>query len=397
MGSYQMPNGRYEYDTAEEAEFTAEFAFATAVRLSYWAVRVGRAKLRLARHPIMPTETGRRDIMLKLPASATRADAMVGMGLRLGLDPPTSIAHNIPRLRSLAGNPDPTSMKNAVYIGNGSAKYKLPAGPLAPAFRPGPDGDAATCVLLWAEKLQKDPVLQNAVEVIAPWVENLICDCPLGTPCHREAVAYAVMEYRRSAVASCLPAHRKAPKPRGRREVVLKPRRKSPGRLRLALMVGAVAASSALEANISLGWSQVATDRTVRKLFPSEWLSGFKTPCFEDIINKPALSAWRHWSVENNVDAHQNLPDIHRTGWMSAALGAQRGGLHSKHQVEPLVGFGMGGQAHFGACLQVASERRDPWAQTAPAPADLKFAAEQLVRHRGSTQEHHQEVQGALK
>ena len=125
----QMPNGRYEYPTAEEAEFTAEFAFGTAVRLSYWAVRMGRAKLKLARHPIMPTETGRRDIMLKLPPSATRSEAMIGMGLRLGLDPPASIAHNIPRLRSLAAGIDPTSMKHAVYVGNGSAKCKLPAAP----------------------------------------------------------------------------------------------------------------------------------------------------------------------------------------------------------------------------------------------------------------------------
>lgn len=141
-------------------------------------------------------------------------------------------------------------------------------------------------------------------------------------------------------------------------------------------MAGAVAVSSAMEANSSLGWSQVATDRTARNFFPSEWLSGFKMPCCEDIINTPALSAWRSRAAENNVDAHQNLPDIHRTGWMSVALGAQRGGLHSKHQVEPLVGFGMGEQAHFEACLRVASERRDPWAQAAPAPPDLKFAAE---------------------
>ena len=63
----KMPSGRYEYPTIEEAEFTAESAFSTAVRLSYWAVRVGRAKLKLARFPVMPTETGRRDIMLTLP------------------------------------------------------------------------------------------------------------------------------------------------------------------------------------------------------------------------------------------------------------------------------------------------------------------------------------------
>ena len=73
--------------------------------------------------------------------------------------------------------------------------------------------------------------------------------------------------------------------------------------------------------------------------------------------------------MANNVGAHQNLPDIYRTGWMSAALGAQRGGLHSKHQVEPLVGFGLGEQAHFDAIVQVASERRDPLGAGCPSPA----------------------------
>ena len=99
---YCKPDGRYEHPTAEEAEFTAESSFGAAVRLPYWAVRTGRAKLKLARHPIMPTETGRRDIMLRLPPSATRSEAMVGMGLRLGLGPPAPIAHNLPRLPSLA-------------------------------------------------------------------------------------------------------------------------------------------------------------------------------------------------------------------------------------------------------------------------------------------------------
>ena len=106
------PTGRWEYPTGEEAEFTAELAFGTATRLSFWAVRMGRAKLRLARFPITPTETGRRDIMIRLPPSATRLDAMVGMGLRLGLGPPAAIAHHLPRFRSLAEGVEPSTMTN---------------------------------------------------------------------------------------------------------------------------------------------------------------------------------------------------------------------------------------------------------------------------------------------
>ena len=105
-----------------------------------------------------------------------------------------------------------------------------------------------------------------------------------------EVFAYAVMQYRRGAGVSCLSHPQKAP---NIQKVKLVARRSSPTRPRLGLMAGAVTASSALEANISLGWSQVSTDYTVRKFFPAEWLSGFKMLCSEDIINEPSLAAWR--------------------------------------------------------------------------------------------------------
>ena len=41
--------GKWVYPTQEEAEFTADLAFAIAVALSHWACRVGRAKLAIPR------------------------------------------------------------------------------------------------------------------------------------------------------------------------------------------------------------------------------------------------------------------------------------------------------------------------------------------------------------
>ncbi len=89
--------------------------------------------------------------------------------------------------------------------------------------------------------------------------------------------------------------------------------------------------------------------------------------------------------LANNDGADgQSYPDVYRTGWAAATVGAQRGALHSKHQVQPLVGYGLGKDEHFHACLGVAQHRRDPWSQAVTAPQDLKFAAEAkaLVSHR---------------
>ncbi len=123
---------------------------------------------------------------------------MVGIGLRLGLSPPAELACSIPARRSLAEGFAPTTFRHAVYIGAGNLPYKMVAGPLAPRFFPGPDGDAALCVVKYAQLIRCDDTIQLSIEAIADWVENLICDCPLGTPCHGEPLAVAIMQHRRS-------------------------------------------------------------------------------------------------------------------------------------------------------------------------------------------------------
>ena len=97
----------------------------------------------------MPIETGRRDILLRVPPELLRKHAMVGVGLRLGLDPPGTIAREVPRLRSVEEGIEPCHMPNAVYIGSGHLGFRLSAGPLAPQCLPGPDGDAATSLVRW--------------------------------------------------------------------------------------------------------------------------------------------------------------------------------------------------------------------------------------------------------
>ena len=171
-------SGRHAYPTKEEAEFTADLAFAVAIRLSAWAVKRGRAKLSLPRWTIKPQETGRRDFLVSLPPELLRREAMVGIGLRLGLSPPAELACSIPARRSLAEGFAPTTFRHAVFIGAGNLSYKMVAGPLAPRFFPGPGGDAALCVVKYAQLIRSDDTIQLSIEAIADWVENLICDCP---------------------------------------------------------------------------------------------------------------------------------------------------------------------------------------------------------------------------
>ena len=196
--------------------------------------------------------------------------------MRLGLDPPGTIAREVPRLRSVYERIEPCHMPNAVYIGSGHLGFRLSAGPLAPQCLPGPDGDAATCVVLYAQKLTEDQTLWQAVAAIAPWVENLVCDCPLGYPCHGEAIAMSVLAHRRgtpsSGSAKALEITRQPPRKRPRPE---RPHLKPAGRpLRAAVLAGAASHSAALEAHLSVPWSQVSVDRTFRKFFPADWLDG---------------------------------------------------------------------------------------------------------------------------
>ena len=403
-------SGRYAYPTKEEAEFTADLAFAVAIRLSAWAVKRGRAKLSLPRWTIKPQETGRRDFLVSLPPELLRREAMVGIGLRLGLSPPAELACSIPARRSLAEGFAPTTFRHAVYIGAGNLPYKMVAGPLAPRFFPGPDGDAALCVVKYAQLIRSDDTIQLSIEAIADWVENLICDCPLGTPCHGEPLAVAIMQHRRSTGhATAVPASPHLP--RSARAVLPSQHTRSKGGLQivgrtarglkrpfgLAAAAQVAQASASLEAHITLPWSQCAVDRAFRKFFPPEWLEGIAFPCLEDLINRQELCAWRDWSANNQCDDSQSYPDVYRTGWAAAAVGAQRGALHSKHQVQPLVGYGLGQEAHFHACLGVAEHRREPWSQAVTAPPDLQFAAQSLVHNRDDIRAHHERVGGALE
>ena len=59
-----VQDGKRHFPSAEESEYTAELCFAIATAASWWAVRVGHAKLYVPRSP-SPSCTGHRDHSLE--------------------------------------------------------------------------------------------------------------------------------------------------------------------------------------------------------------------------------------------------------------------------------------------------------------------------------------------
>ena len=81
-----VQNGKRHFPSAEESEYTAELCFAIATAASWWAVRVGHAKLYVPRSP-SPSCTGHRDHWLDLDPRALREWAMTPLAISLGLRP----------------------------------------------------------------------------------------------------------------------------------------------------------------------------------------------------------------------------------------------------------------------------------------------------------------------
>ena len=120
-------DGQRIFLSHEEAEYTAPLAFAIAVSTSWWAVRVGRAKLRVPRMP--PTEAvGRREHWLHYDPRSMRSWAMTPLAIQLGLRPvdPRERAR-VPRVRRVVDLlVDGKLPSKCIYVGRGHHSHKLP-------------------------------------------------------------------------------------------------------------------------------------------------------------------------------------------------------------------------------------------------------------------------------
>ena len=117
----------------------------------------------------------------------------------------------------------------------------------------------------------------------------------------------------------------------------------------------------------------------MRSYFPDDWIN-HEFPWLEDLVNNEQLSGWRRHSEQETV---QSMVSTHAacTGQTAQALDKQRGGVHSKHQCTPLIGWGIEAEAAFTACTSMVQDGRNPWNHTTPVTADLDFAAQQVIQH----------------
>lgn len=422
------------YPSSEEQEYTADLAFNIAVATSAWACRMGRATLRLPRAP-RPCETGSRVEWLAFPPSTMRLHAMPALAARMGLENPGSLAAMLPvlvRTQDVEQAPE-----GSVYIGEGNHKLRLARTQWASPFKPGPHGSPAGCVRKYTSWLLEQPQLLGQLAKLHG--RKLLCDCPPQEPCHGEALVAAV--YARSSQSSSKPqgnqphqqplsrtaatgATTSTPPRTGSNTVaILEPRPKQPGDralppdtkmrgaarrpgARATLVAAAALRAAAADARavphipkpVALRWGQPSMDAALRGLFPSGWTQGFRMPNLEDIVNVAPFTCFADWLEANDISLSEGSSWANSAGpgWRAAALGQQRGALHSAAQIEPLVGFGLSKAEHLARAQDLARRGKSPWTEIAAADNDLRFAAADLLANRNRLREHRQATRKAF-
>lgn len=181
-----LQGGRTVYPSKEEAEYTAVLAFAIAVAASWWAARVGRAKLQAPRLPQFEC-VGAREQWLDLDPRALREWAMAPLALGLGLSPPDPREPaRIPRRAQVddvmleRGRLPP----NHIYVGQGRGSHRLAKTKWASPVIPGLNIVNLTigCGTMWHTCTTPTlwPTFMSSM---------LVCDCPFCDPCEADALA----------------------------------------------------------------------------------------------------------------------------------------------------------------------------------------------------------------
>ena len=151
--------GKVVYPSKEEAEYTAPFAFHVAVACSWWACRLGFAKLHVPRGPPIQC-VGRREHWLDIDSRALREWAMSSLAISLGLRPiDRAEAARVPTRVEVSSVllADKTLPPGVVYVGRGHHSHRLPVTQWASPFVPGHNCGADEWPALYVEHvLQTD-------------------------------------------------------------------------------------------------------------------------------------------------------------------------------------------------------------------------------------------------
>ena len=265
-----LQDGQRVFPSKEEAEYTASLAFGIAVSASWWAARMGLAKLHVPRFPFLET-AGRREHWLQIDPRALREWAMAPTAIALGLRPthPEERARTPHRTRVVdVILEDKTLPPGVVYVGRGHHSHRLPVTKWSSPFVPGHNCDPSSWLPLYAEHIMQHlagdlPELTGCV---------LACDCEMHMVCEGDALAGLVFESGRP------PARTKKKRQAG-----------ASGQVRRVL--AAVAALPPTVGAVIPYWSQEAVVAAFRSLYPPHYFENFCFPMVEDLVNQPPLRA----------------------------------------------------------------------------------------------------------
>ena len=180
-----------------EAEYTACLVFYIAVSVSWWAIRLGKARMKIYRLPHI-SSTGDRRGWERMDPRVVREFAMLPTALEIGIslrDAPNAIIsadikRHLPIRRNakdagictVGGKPARLEAYQ-IYVGKGHHSHRLPTTKWACPFVAGQDGSHEDCMLWYIQHLQEGPLQSQLQELYG---KELVCDCPMGQSCEAD-------------------------------------------------------------------------------------------------------------------------------------------------------------------------------------------------------------------
>ena len=376
--------GTRVYPSHEEAEYTACLSFAIAVAASWWAVRMGKARLHVPRMPLFQC-AGRREHWLHIDPRALRSWAMTPMAISLGLEPlDPQEAARVPKRGRVAEwlTEDRSLPAGCVYVGRGHHSHRLATTCWKCLVVPGHDCSLEEWALKYIEQVCNSSLADKLPSLLG---KVLVCDCPWQDLCEADLLAGLVFDATAPPTVASPQTGEKRRQPNMRN------------------MLGLVASNRVVSVSSCPipfhKWSQEGVILAFRKLFPAAWFEGFQFPFIEDLINTSPFvdyPKWREsvglpWDGETNpVMAPSSIRQAQRT-----AEGQQAGALSHRAALPPLLPFGLDVDEHFRLSLARA-QLPLPTEALPVLDEDLRFAAWAVAKHRGSLRTMRQAAMGAM-
>ena len=218
------PEGATYYPSKEEAEYTACFCFHAVRAASMWAMRSGRAKLRIPRQPPITTE-GDRASWLRLDHRTFREWAMLPMGMSLGLDLKSAITASrkraIPTREHINDRLRSKLPKDGIYVGAGHQSHGHQCTKWTSPFVEGQHGTEEECFLLYINHLHESGLIADITELEG---KRLLCDCEENKQCVADTLIAEVYSALLEEARVDLPEQKEGRRIIGRRRIWGRPR-----------------------------------------------------------------------------------------------------------------------------------------------------------------------------